>query len=98
MAVHEIKVRESMVEVVTMHKAKPSVLWPIESSLEYLYERTARPFRALIDLLYRGLFKSNDQERSRCLLGWLPFLAMPWVGKLSHGHTPTWATAGLAEP
>ena len=50
-----------MVEIVIKHEAKPSVLWPIETSLEYLYDRTGRPFRALIDLLYRGRFKGNDQ-------------------------------------
>ena len=53
-----------MVKIVIKHEVKPSVLWPIETSLEYLYERTVRPFHALIDLLYHGRFKGNDQERS----------------------------------
>ena len=35
-AVREIKVREGIVEVIKIHEAKPSVLWPIETSLEYI--------------------------------------------------------------
>ena len=39
-----LKVQEGVVQIVIKH----AVLWPIQTSLEHLFERIARPFRALI--------------------------------------------------
>ena len=102
-----------MVKIVVKHEAKPSILWPIETSLEYLYERTARPFHALINLLYRGQFKGNNGENTvRTLRKGQDTTATTRRGKkaavtrlvaflatpwLPHSYAPTWVAASLAE-
>ena len=57
-----------MVKIVIKHEVKPSVLWPIETSLEYLYERTVRPFHAL--LIYCTMGDSKGMTRNEACLRW----------------------------